>query len=302
MKNASFILITALCILSLSSCQKSDDALSKTITEPQPMTEVSLDELLYPVESTLATYTHNPNLKLVFQGKDSVWVEEADEHYVLDGDMIMPKAIFAERPNYTPELRGALLAGIRPWSNRVVYYQFAPNLPNNLRNNFLMASSQWNKLAGITFRARTNEPNYIWVYPGGEDKADVGMRGGRQIMSLHDGNAGVAMHEIGHALGMAHEHQRSDRNNHIYVQPSVASQSQLRVLSTRNYTSFDFSSIMLYASKKMSNGEYNMVNRATGKFFTNRIEAARNKVPNNPNAYYALPSANDVSTIKAMYN
>jgi hypothetical protein len=101
---------------------------------------------------------------------------------------------------------------------------------------------------------------------------------------------------------MAHEHQRSDRNNHIYVHPSVASESQLRALSTQNYTSFDFNSIMLYASKKLSNGEYDMISRATGKFFTNRIETARNKVTNNPNAYYALPSANDVNTIKSMYN
>ncbi len=302
MKNSFFVLIAALFIFSLNSCQKSDDALSKTSIEPQPMAEVSLDELLHPAESTLANYSHNPKLKLVFQGQDSVWVEESDDHYVLDGDMVMPKATFTERPNYTPELRGALHTGIRPWSNRVVYYQFAPNLPNNLRNNFLIACNQWNRLAGITFRARTNEYNYIWVYPGGDDKADVGMRGGQQIMSLNDGNAGVAMHEMGHALGMAHEHQRSDRNNHIYVQPSVASQSQLRVLTTRNYASFDFNSIMLYASKRLSNGQYDMISRSTGSFFTNRIEAARNKNPNNPNAYYALPSANDVNTIKAMYN
>ncbi|HOY19458.1 MAG TPA: M12 family metallopeptidase [Haliscomenobacter sp.] len=302
MKNSSFTLITTLFILSLYSCQKSDDTLSKTITEPQPMAEVSLDELLHPAEHQLATYTPNPNLKLVFQGKDSVWVEETADHYILDGDMLMPKTTFTERPQHTSELRGAAYSGIRPWSNRVVYYQFAPNLPNNLRNNFLMASNQWNKLAGITFRARTNEPNYIWVYPGGEDRADVGMRGNRQIMSLNNGNAGVAMHEIGHALGMAHEHQRSDRNSYIYVLPSVSSQSELRVLSTRNYSSFDFNSIMLYASKRLSNGQYDMINRATGSSFNNRIELAKQKNPNNPNAYYALPSASDVNTIKAMYN
>lgn len=302
MKNASFILITALFILSLSSCQKSDDALSKTSTEPQPLGEVSLNELLYPAESTLATYVPNPKLKLVFQGQDSVWVEEADDHYVLDGDMILPKSAFSERPSPTTELRGAMHSGFRPWSNRTVYYQFHTSLPSNLRNSFLLACSQWNRLAGIVFRERTNQSNYILVSPGSGNLSAIGMKGGPQTMTLNDTNAGVAIHELGHALGMAHEHQRSDRNNYIYVHPSVASQSQLRALSTQNYTAFDFNSIMLYASKKLSNGQYDMINRATGSFFTNRIEAARNKVPNNPNAYYALPSTNDVNTIKAMYN
>lgn len=302
MKNTFFVLIATLFIFSLSSCQKSDDALNKTSTEPQALGEVSLNELLYPAESTLASYVPSPKLKLVFQGQDSVWVEEADGHYVLDGDMIMPKSAFSERPNTSAELRGAMHSYFRPWSNRTVYYQFDPNLPSNLRKNFLLACYQWNRLAGIIFRERTNQYNYIWVYPGGDDKADVGMRGGRQIMSLNDGNAGVAIHELGHALGMAHEHQRSDRNSYIYMHPSYVNKFAFNVESTRNYTSFDFNSIMLYASTHLGNGQYNMINRATGSFFTNRIELAKQKNPNNPNAYYALPSTNDVNTIKAFYN
>lgn len=301
MKNTFSTLITFVIILAFNACQKAEDALNKTETEPQPLAEISLNELLYPAEHELATYVPNPNLKLVFHGKDSVWVKEEAEHYVIDGDMLMPKNEFTERPNYTSELRGALYPNLRPWSNKVVYYQFSPNLPGNLRNNFLVASAQWSKVTGITFRQRTNEYNYIWVYPGGEDRADVGMRGGRQIMSLNDSNAGVAMHEIGHALGMPHEHQRSDRNNYIYVNPSLVNDSELRIMSTKNITTFDFSSIMLYASKRLSNGQYDMINRATGSFFINTIEAAKKKVPGRPTAYYALPSSSDIRAIKAMY-
>ena len=47
----------------------------------------------------------------------------------------------------------------------------------------------------------------------------VGMKGGPQVVSMSDTcfSKGQAMHEIGHALGMWHEHSRPDRDEYIEV-------------------------------------------------------------------------------------
>ena len=49
--------------------------------------------------------------------------------------------------------------------------------------------------------------------------ADVGRRGGRQIVSLGEGclHTSVVVHEIGHVIGFWHEQNRPDRDNHVEI-------------------------------------------------------------------------------------
>jgi hypothetical protein len=54
-------------------------------------------------------------------------------------------------------------------------------------------------------------------------KSDFGRQGGRQKIRCHldgsDFDFGNVMHEIGHAIGLAHEHQRPDRDKFIKLIP-----------------------------------------------------------------------------------
>lgn len=64
--------------------------------------------------------------------------------------------------------------------------------------------------------------NFVEFHPGkiaGSCSSFLGMNGGRQVIQLarNGCSAPTVEHEIGHALGLLHEHQRCDRNEHVQI-------------------------------------------------------------------------------------
>ncbi len=86
----------------------------------------------------------------------------------------------------------------------------------------------------------------------------VGMIGGPQLLQIGPNawNRGTLCHEIGHVLGLVHEHQRSDRDNYVTILTNNVSPGLLanfvKLTDSQNKTAYDFYSVMHYSRNAFS--------------------------------------------------
>jgi len=105
----------------------------------------------------------------------------------------------------------------------------------------------------IRFAWRKNEADYISIENWSGCWSSFGRTGGRQALSLERSGCvhhGVIQHEILHALGFHHEHNRSDRDAYVKInweniQRGLASQFRKRRTDNLD-TPYDYSSVMHY--------------------------------------------------------
>ncbi|WP_163833974.1 M12 family metallopeptidase [Spartinivicinus ruber] len=123
-----------------------------------------------------------------------------------------------------------------------------------IRQTMASAMEEISDNAAIKFVPRINEPNYINIFIGSGNYSYLGMTGTEQPLSMANiKSKGIAIHEIMHALGFAHEQSRHDRDNYITVNWKQiggdwgGQYQKLGAFSTQ-YGPYDFDSIMHYAA------------------------------------------------------
>uniref|UniRef100_A0A914VAY5 Metalloendopeptidase n=1 Tax=Plectus sambesii TaxID=2011161 RepID=A0A914VAY5_9BILA len=158
------------------------------------------------------------------------------------------------------------------------------SVPYTIANNFSSHGLDIIKSAFAEFSSKTciyfvpksiGDEDYIHIMKGDGCSSRVGRTGGQQVISLGKGclEKSVILHELMHAIGFLHEHQRSDRDHYVTILEENVEKSEHRA-NFPNYSSkvvtdldapYDYKSVMHYGKNAFSaNGSDTIVPKKSG--------------------------------------
>lgn len=288
-KIIALIGICSLCVYVLTGCQDQ----SMSIIESNETSETDVVSGVYDAPMIAFPNVEGELLELG-EGDYKVTVVkkvvDGEAYYILGGDMLLDEEqveflrnrgsdrsagkatdISDVQPGLDPDYATFLTDLNKLWPNNTIYYSFHSNLTSSERNVINQALNHWRSNTNLTFTERTNQSKYIQFVPrspGSGCSAPLGMPNSKGEINLaridSEGRTcftqGVISHEIGHAVGLFHEHQRSDRNNYVTIHTqNINLSSSGRTVNFGIYGGrslsegfeirpLDFNSIMIYPS------------------------------------------------------
>ncbi|WP_299588486.1 M12 family metallopeptidase [uncultured Microbulbifer sp.] len=228
--------------------------------------------------STMASSQVETSMTPNFTAFEFAQLEEqfAAKRVIVDGKLYQLTGDMLELIQQNPEQVGIMSAfeiSAKKWPNGIVYYDFYEGVTEENQQNFVDATKVWEEIADLQFVQRTDQTDYIYVRNGSENRSMVGMSGGGQFFSLSDWDSKyIIVHELGHAIGMRHEQQRSDRDKYVdiveeNIKPAYIYNFDIR--QSHNYSEYDFLSVMHYPSHAYTvNGQATIVPKSGYEHFS----------------------------------
>lgn len=235
------------------------------------------------VKSTLSVESDSVNIcqEIAFESlvKDTIrlanglQLSKVNEQYVCGDILLSDKQVeLLAKKNVSRGVSISELSQI--WQDKVVYFVFASNVSLEDQNIIYDAMYEWENACNILFRVGQGSGDYIEIIIGNGSYSNLGRIGGKQTLSLSIAgwNKGTVMHELGHALGMLHEHQHPMRDNYIIVNErniQIPARDQFDIWPYGYASSkFDFDSIMMYGSYAYSRNNQPTMTKKDGTTWT----------------------------------
>lgn len=186
---------------------------------------------------------------------------KSGEETLRAGDILVGDMIIASHQLDSNEIneKGLNVKLVRLWEDGVLPYTFAPDVSVLNRQLFRQSCLEMGKFANVEcVPRRPEDKDYIHVLNATENicgLSNLGRMGGRQNLKIKCWNKRTVQHELMHAFGISHEHNRTDRDNYITIEwdnldPGLKSDLYKVNNFAVNIQSnvYDFNSIMHYGS------------------------------------------------------
>ncbi len=230
-KKLSYFILLA---VSLVSCTKENEINTTQIEE------------VSPADSTI----HKFNL---LGGSEIKVLEKKGNYYIAD-DILLSKKQFLTLKSLTGSTlpRSAVMTNlVSKWPNGEVPYLIESNFHDVQRVSDAISRYHNQTPVRLVPKQPWHNDYVIFVNHPSTSMSSLGKIGGvQQIHISTSAGYGTVMHEIGHAIGLFHEHTRSDRDQFVQVDPSVANNINYQKYDTNflgfDVGFFDFNSIMMY--------------------------------------------------------
>lgn len=165
--------------------------------------------------------------------------------------------------------RAAVAKRERLWDDGIIPYEIDSQFSGAHKALFIRAMRHWENFTCITFvqRKRSIHSNFIFFTIRQCGCCSfVGKQGsGGQTISIGKNcdKFGIVVHELGHVIGLWHEHTRPDRDDHVVIENDNimnGHHNNFNKLTENDVNSlglkYDFHSIMHYARNTFSKGIY----------------------------------------------
>jgi uncharacterized protein (TIGR03437 family) len=189
----------------------------------------------------------------VFENRTVVF-EVRDGLAIVEGDIVLGPADSLKTRDVPAKFdrnASVINESNRRWPGGIVPYVINPDVPNPQR--VTEAIRIWNETNAIRFVPRDAQQNYVRVRRATNPQcsADLGMRGGEQFVTLWDTcSLTDTIHEFGHTIGLWHETQRADRDQHVNIRFDAMDRANFlgghSLTGGNEIGPYDYSSVMHY--------------------------------------------------------